>query len=185
MTPSNNLILRLQGGLVVSCQAAPDEPLFGAGHMAAMARAALAGGAVGIRANGPEDIAAIREAVDLPVIGIYKVDLPGFAVRITPTVEYARQVSRAGAHIIALDATRRPHPDGLGLTERIRAVTTALATVKEPVTATELAKRFARARAADVGEILETLCTMGKARRGPSSDKATAGQTKVEGTFLP
>jgi len=122
MTPSNNLILRLQGGLVVSCQAAPDEPLFGAGHMAAMARAALAGGAVGIRANGPEDIAAIREAVDLPVIGIYKVDLPGFAVRITPTVEYARQVSRAGAHIIALDATRRPHPDGLGLTERIRAV---------------------------------------------------------------
>lgn len=42
----------------------------------------------------------------------------------------------------------------------------ALATVKEPVTTIELAKRFARAKPADVGEILETLCAMGKARRG-------------------
>lgn len=46
--------------------------------------------------------------------------------------------------------------------------------MKEPVTAPEMAKRFARAGAADVGEILETLCAVGKARRG-----------KVEGTFLP
>ena len=122
MIPSNNLLMRLRGGLVVSCQALPDEPLFGAGHMAVMARAAQAGGAVGIRANSPEDITAIRAAVDLPVIGIYKVDLPGYAVRITPTVEYARQVAAAGAHIIALDATQRPHPDGLEIGERIRAV---------------------------------------------------------------
>jgi hypothetical protein len=53
-------------------------------------------------------------------------------------------------------------------------VSTALATVKEPVTAPDMAKRFARARAADVGEILETLCAVGKARRG-----------KADGTFLP
>jgi hypothetical protein len=57
--------------------------------------------------------------------------------------------------------------------------------MKEPVTAPELAKRFARARATDVGEILETLCAVGKARRGPPSAKVTAGQAKVEGTFLP
>ena len=71
------------------------------------------------------------------------------------------------------------------LSERVKAVSTALAMVKEPVTATEMAKRFARARAADVGEILETLCAMGKARRGPPSAKATAGLAKAEGTFLP
>ena len=71
------------------------------------------------------------------------------------------------------------------LSERVKAVSTALAAVKEPVTASEMAKRFARARAADVGEILETLCAMGKARRGPPSTEAAAGQAKTEGTFLP
>jgi hypothetical protein len=71
------------------------------------------------------------------------------------------------------------------LSERVKAVSTALATVKEPVTATEMAKRFARARAADVGEILETLSAMGKSRRGPPSTEATAGQAKADRTFLP
>ena len=71
------------------------------------------------------------------------------------------------------------------LSERVKAVSTALTTVKEPVTASEFAKRFARARAADVGEILETLCAMGKARRGPPSTEPTAGQAKGDGTFLP
>jgi hypothetical protein len=49
-----------------------------------------------------------------------------------------------------------------------------LAGVKEPVTAAEMAKRFARARPADADEILEMLCAVGKARRG-----------KADGTFLP
>jgi len=71
------------------------------------------------------------------------------------------------------------------LSERVKLVSAALAAVKEPVTASEMAKRFARARAADVGEILETLCAVGKARRGPPSAKSTAGQAKAEGTFLP
>jgi hypothetical protein len=40
------------------------------------------------------------------------------------------------------------------LSERVKAVSTALATVKEPVTAAEMAKQFAQARAAGMGEIL-------------------------------
>ena len=71
------------------------------------------------------------------------------------------------------------------LSERVKAVSMVLATVKEPVTAPDMAKRFARARSADVGEILETLCAMGKARRGPPSVKAATGQAKADGTFLP
>jgi N-acylglucosamine-6-phosphate 2-epimerase len=106
------LTQRLQAGLIVSCQASPGEPLFGAGHMAAMARAAVSAGAVGIRANGAEDIAAIRAEMDVPIIGLYKVDLPGFEVRITPTLEHALLVAGAGADLIAIDATLRPHPDG-------------------------------------------------------------------------
>ena len=43
--------------------------------MGRMALAAQIGGAVGIRANTPEDIRAIRAAVSLPIIGLFK-DLP-------------------------------------------------------------------------------------------------------------
>jgi hypothetical protein len=43
-----------------------------------------------------------------------------------------------------------------------------------PVTAAEMAKRFVWAKATDVGEILDTLCAVGKARHGT-----------VDGTCLP
>ena len=41
-----------------------------------------------------------------------------------------------------------------------------MAMVREPVTGADMANQFARAPPADVGAILETLCAMGKARRG-------------------
>jgi N-acylglucosamine-6-phosphate 2-epimerase len=126
------LLRSLAGGLIVSCQALPDEPLFGAEHMAAMARAASQGGAVGIRANSPVDIAAIRKAVTLPVIGLYKQKIASCEVYITPTFEAAREVSLAGAHIIALDATLRPHPAGKTAAAIISEIHTQL---KKPVLA--------------------------------------------------
>lgn len=103
-------IKRLYKGLIVSCQAGVDSPLHGPLFMSAMAKCAEMGGAVGIRANGPEDIKAIREKVSLVIIGIYKIVLPGYPVYITPTFESAREVARAGADIIACDATRRERP---------------------------------------------------------------------------
>lgn len=118
----SSLLAKLYHGLIVSCQAEADESLHGSQYMAAMARAAAQGGAVGIRANGPDDIIAIRAEVELPIIGIYKADIPGFAVRITPTVDHVCQVAGAGADIIAIDATDRPHPDRLALDERIRSI---------------------------------------------------------------
>jgi len=117
-----DLLKRLRGGLIVSCQAESDEPLHGSQTMAAMAVAAAEGGAVGIRANTPMDIAAIRLASILPIIGIYKLDLPGYTVRITPTVDSALLVAQAGADLIAVDGTSRPHPDHLNLIERIRLI---------------------------------------------------------------
>jgi N-acylglucosamine-6-phosphate 2-epimerase len=120
--PLVDTIAHLADGLIVSCQAGPDDPLFGSGVMAMMARAAAAGGAVAIRANGAEDIASIRAAVDLPIIGIWKVDVPGFGVRITPELAHARTVAAAGASIIALDATDRARSDGLAAAELIKRV---------------------------------------------------------------
>lgn len=120
------LLERLRGGLIVSCQAQPDEPLHGASIMALMARAALEGGAVGIRSNTPPDVKAIREAVPgIPLIGLFKVVVPGFEeVYITPRLEDAQAVAAAGADIIALDATLRPHPEG-SAAELIRVVKAA------------------------------------------------------------
>jgi putative N-acetylmannosamine-6-phosphate epimerase len=76
--------------------------------MAAMAQAAEAGGARGLRANGVEDVAAIRAVSGLPMIGIAKVFDASFPVYITPNFESAAAIAQAGADIIALDATPRP-----------------------------------------------------------------------------
>ncbi|HZH10804.1 MAG TPA: N-acetylmannosamine-6-phosphate 2-epimerase [Microvirga sp.] len=96
-----------KGALVVSCQAREDNPLHGPVYMSAMARAAQAGGAKGIRANGVEDIAAIRAVTALPIIGISKVWDDRFPVYITPGFEDAERIAKAGADIIGLDATPR------------------------------------------------------------------------------
>jgi N-acylglucosamine-6-phosphate 2-epimerase len=116
-----SILERLHAGLIVSCQASADSPLRDSGMMAAMARAALAGGAVGIRANGSEDIRAIRAAVHLPIIGIYKQNVPEYDIYITPTLEAAAEVVQAGTDILAVDATQRPHPGGLTAKEFIQA----------------------------------------------------------------
>jgi N-acylglucosamine-6-phosphate 2-epimerase len=107
-----------RGSLIVSCQARADNPLHGPGPMVLMAQAALAGGAAAIRANGPADIAAIRAAVDLPVIGIFKQGSAS-GVSITPTKQAASDVVAAGAGIVALDGTLRPRPNGERLAEQI------------------------------------------------------------------
>lgn len=109
------------GGLVVSCQAPAGSPLRDPGLMAVMAVAAARGGAAAIRANGPDDIAAIAEAVDLPIIGIHKLGDPS-GVFITPTADAALEVVAAGAAIIALDGTQRPRPDGSDLAGQIAAI---------------------------------------------------------------
>lgn len=111
------------GGLIVSCQALPGSPLYGPAMMSAMAQAAVRGGARGIRANGPDDIRVIRAAVDVPIIGINKTSHRGpDQVYITPTVEAAADVARAGADIIAIDGTSRPRPGGGSLSDLISRI---------------------------------------------------------------
>ena len=102
----------LRGGLVVSVQASPGTPLAAPAHIAAMARAAELGGAAGIRAT---EVAAVKEAVGLPVIGLRKRRVEGGDVYITPSMDDARAVVAAGADIVAVDATLRPRPDGVDL----------------------------------------------------------------------
>jgi len=118
---NNNVLQALKGGLVVSCQALETEPLYGAHMMARMAFAAYQGGAVGIRANGIDDIYAIGQQVPLPIIGLKKQIYPGSRVYITPTSKEISELVESPAQIIALDGTdyKRPQEDLRTLIEEI------------------------------------------------------------------
>jgi len=115
-------IEELKRGLIVSCQATPEEPLHGPLFMARMALAAEIGGAVGVRINSTVDIMAVKQTVKLPVIGIIKQDYPGSCVRITPTLKEIRAVYEAGAEIAAVDCTFRERPDGMEVAVLIETV---------------------------------------------------------------
>jgi N-acylglucosamine-6-phosphate 2-epimerase len=116
MNQHNTDILKaIQGGLVVSCQALPDEPLHSSFIMSRMALAASLGGAVGIRANTVEDITEIRKTVDLPIIGIIKQEYPDSEVYITPTMKEVDALVNCGVEILAMDATKRTRPNGRSL----------------------------------------------------------------------
>ena len=124
----DHFLAQVHKQLIVSCQALPEEALFGAEIMAKMAIAAERGGARGIRANTPVDVQAIKKAVKLPVIGLYKEVLPGTPVIITPTWQHALALAEVGADMIAIDATNRPHPqeDVTELISKIHALTDCL-----------------------------------------------------------
>lgn len=104
------MLEKMKNGLVVSCQALPDEPLHSSFIMGRMAFAAKQGGAVGIRANGIRDIKAIKRATDLPIIGIIKKKSSKSEVVITPTLNEVEQLMEVGVDIIATDATDRIRP---------------------------------------------------------------------------
>ncbi|MFR0638444.1 N-acetylmannosamine-6-phosphate 2-epimerase [Arthrobacter sp. LS16] len=110
----------LRGKLIVSAQAYPGEPMRLPQTMAQVAASAVVGGAAAVRVQGLADIQFTRSAVEVPVIGLFKDGHEG--VFITPTVHHALAVAQAGAHIVALDGTRRERPDGLSLEQTIRAV---------------------------------------------------------------
>jgi len=105
-----NVLEKLKGGLIVSCQALENEPLHSSFIMARMAYAATLGGACGIRANSVQDIIEIKKITPLPVIGIIKAVYQDSLVYITPTMEEVDALAACDCEIIAMDATNRQRP---------------------------------------------------------------------------
>ncbi|WP_426777722.1 N-acetylmannosamine-6-phosphate 2-epimerase [Lusitaniella coriacea] len=102
------MLENLQHGLIVSCQAPVGSPLHDPSIVAAMAQAAVIGGAKGVRIDTPAHVRATREKLpDTLIIGLWKQHIPGSEVYITPHFEDARAIADAGADIIAIDATLR------------------------------------------------------------------------------
>ncbi len=143
----NAMLKQIAGGLVVSCQALPHEPLHSPFIMSKLALAAMWGGAVGIRANTREDILAIKREVSLPVIGIVKRDYEDSEVFITATKREINELLASDCEMIALDATNRRRPGGITTAELVQycreqapevQLMADISTVEEAVTAQAL-----------------------------------------------
>ncbi|MFN2448383.1 MAG: N-acetylmannosamine-6-phosphate 2-epimerase [Candidatus Baltobacteraceae bacterium] len=112
----------LRGGLIVSVQAAPGSALDDPRVLAAMAAAAVEGGACGVRIQGAANLRAVCARVSVPVIGLIKRSYEGFEPYITPSRREVDEVLAAGACIVAFDATAAAHPAGAAPASLIAAI---------------------------------------------------------------
>ncbi|MBK1986635.1 N-acetylmannosamine-6-phosphate 2-epimerase [Sphaerospermopsis aphanizomenoides BCCUSP55] len=112
----------LPKGLIVSCQAPVDSPLHDPYIIAAMAQASVNNGAVAVRIDTPNHIQAVRQKVQVPIIGLWKQVIAGSDVYITPQFHHAVAVAQAGADIIAIDATTRNRPGNEKLPDIINSI---------------------------------------------------------------
>jgi N-acylglucosamine-6-phosphate 2-epimerase len=120
---SENAILAcLRGGLIVTVQANADSVLNTPETIALLARCAQSAGAAGIRAEGVARLAAVRAAVEVPLIGLIKRRYDGFEPYITPTVADALEVIETGCDVVAFDATPRARPDGSDVAALVAAI---------------------------------------------------------------
>lgn len=120
-----SLLDGLRGGLIVSVQAWPGSAIDDPYVIAAMARAAVENGAVGVRIQGVANIQAVRARLDLPIVGLIKREYAEYEPYITPTLEEVRAVVAAGADVVAFDATARPRPGGATAGSLIAAIAAA------------------------------------------------------------
>ncbi|MEV0787285.1 N-acetylmannosamine-6-phosphate 2-epimerase [Streptomyces sp. NPDC050423] len=162
----------LEGKLIVSCQAPPGDPMRESATLVRLAQSAVAGGGAAIRANEPAVVAAIVEAVDLPVIGLWKDGDIG--VYITPTVRHALAVAEAGAAVVAADATDRPRPDGSTFADLVEAVHAAGALVMADVSTLEEGVAAARLGADFVSTTLSGYVPGTPKQTGPDLDLVAA-----------
>lgn len=114
----------IHGKMIVSCQAIPGEPLYMEDDsvMYLMARAAKRAGTPAIRTSSIRDVVAIKKETELPVIGLVKINYPGYDSYITPTMKEVDDLVAAGSDVVALDCTLRKRGDGTTINEFIEQI---------------------------------------------------------------
>ena len=157
------LLDRLRGGLVVSVQAWAGSAIDNPKVLAAMALAAEANGAVGVRMQGSANIAAAKPRLEIPIIGLIKRDYEGYRPYITPTTREVAEAVDARADVIAFDATHLEHPDKTTIGDLIEAIHAAGKLAMADCATVEDA-RAAQAAGADI--VGTTLCGYTPATEG-------------------
>lgn len=121
----NNLIDKLQSKLIVSCQAPADSPLHHPEIIAAIALACVNRGAAAVRIDTPSHVRSVKTKIPhIPIIGLWKQQKLDSKVYITPRYRDAVEIIKAGADIIAIDATSRKRPGGETVAEIIERIHT-------------------------------------------------------------
>lgn len=102
------VLKRIRKQMIVSCQGYDERTFHTAEDMLAMANAAYLGGCAGFRLNSPTSVRLVKERFPtMPIIGIWKQEHAGSEVYITPDVASILALRKAGADMIAVDATMR------------------------------------------------------------------------------
>ncbi|MBK7631144.1 MAG: N-acetylmannosamine-6-phosphate 2-epimerase [Ignavibacteriales bacterium] len=104
---NNEIISKLKHGLIVSCQAEGESPFNSPEGVTMFAKAAIAGGSIGIRSEGIDKTKLILATVRVPVIGLIKSYFDDGSVRITGSFSDVDNLSFIGCPIIAVDGTFR------------------------------------------------------------------------------
>jgi len=103
----NDIIEKLKRNLIVSCQAEGDSPFNSPEGVTMFAKAAIMGGAAGIRSEGIAKTEMIIGQTNVPVIGLVKSKFEDGSVRITGTFKDVENLISISTHIIAIDGTFR------------------------------------------------------------------------------
>ena len=123
---NSEIIKSLNGVIIVSVQAMPDEPLYNEIAMTAMMKSVVKGGAGALRVAGTRDVKIAKKNFNIPIIGIIKPNvIPKNykeIVYITPTIKDVIDLVQAGADIIALDGTQRKRPENEKLVDLIKYI---------------------------------------------------------------
>lgn len=169
-----SLLERLRGGLIVSVQAYDDSVLAAPEAIALLARCAVANGAVALRVEGAARLAAVRQVVDVPLVGLIKARHAGFEPYITSTRVEIEGVVAAGADIVAFDATGRARPNALTVEDLVRETVTRGALALADCATLEDVVRAAAAHADAVATTLAGYTAQTRGRSLPAVDLVAA-----------
>lgn len=109
---NKKIIETLKNGLILSCQVKQSDPLYFSEVIEKLVLCGEWGDACGYRINTPENIYKVKKITDKPIIGLWKINSDTEDVFITPTMKEVDEIVKAGADILAVDATDRMNSNG-------------------------------------------------------------------------